>query len=80
MIASRGSTARTSARMRSGRIGHCVALHRLPVAGDELFAVGRHLRHQLRAAATPLGAILRATRFSTVSAGLRSATAPISTG
>jgi hypothetical protein len=76
---SRGATARKSARIRSGRIGHALlsiafllpATNCLRLAAISATSFGR---------CTPLGATLRATRLSTVSADLRSATAPMATG
>jgi hypothetical protein len=79
MMASRGRTSRTAARMRSGRIGY--ASLRTCFSFCALNCV-RYSAISLRSASflRPFGKSWRALRTSARSACLRSATAPISTG
>ena len=79
MIASLGSNSRTSARIRSGRIGQA------SLVTPARFAATNASRFRLISASTsdrstPPGASRLAASTSAASAGFRSATAPISSG
>ena len=79
MIASRGSSARTSARMRSGIIGNASDVAMAWLLGDEVAAEFRRWCLPIFAALASAPETSRARRrISTCSACLRSATAPIS--
>jgi hypothetical protein len=67
MIASRGSTSRTTERNALGPHREALALHVLAIAGDELGPIGCDLADEL-VVATPRRQQPPATRLSTTSA------------